>query len=398
MTIDEAVTKLKGPKGTEVTVTLVRPGLDEPFDLTITRAEIPQNTVPYAYMLDDRTGYMLIRDFSRSTGSEVAQALHGLEDQGMERLILDLRGNAGGLLDQAIEVADQFVPEKSKIVETRGRVRSSDNAYYSSGVYDELGMPLVVLVNGGSASAAEILAGAIQDHDVGLIVGEPTWGKGLVQTVYTLPYGAGLALTTARYYTPSGRLIQRDYSSYWDYYTQYDPSLTAEALELESEENSEAFHTDLGRKVFGGGGIAPDVQVAPIELSGFVQRLLGRSAFFRFAVDYQNRHPVASIDWRPEDGTLEAFREWLAKADLGSTDELDEAFSAPEARAYFASRIRSEIFTSALGLEAGHRALAETDNQIQRALELFSEAEKLLDKRVAIERPPAEVASAGVGR
>jgi carboxyl-terminal processing protease len=159
----------------------------------------------------------------------VAKAIEELRGQGMQRLILDLRNNGGGLLDQAIEVSDQFLPPGSPIVETRGRVRDSMQAFDAAGRHQALGLPLVVLVNGGTASASEIVSGAIQDHDLGLVVGTPTWGKGLVQTVYNLSYGAGLALTTAKYYTPSGRLIQRDYESFYDYYARTDAHSADEA-------------------------------------------------------------------------------------------------------------------------------------------------------------------------
>src|SRR5262245_6416728 len=161
-------------------------------------------------------------DFARATGSELDRALRELRQQGMARLVLDLRNNGGGLLDQAIDVSDQFVPKGSKIVETRGRTSDSRQDFVAEGEHPRFDLPLVVLVNHGTASASEIVSGAIQDHDIGVIVGQATWGKGLVQTVYNLSYGAGLALTTAKYYTPSGRLIQRDYSSFFDYYYDDD--------------------------------------------------------------------------------------------------------------------------------------------------------------------------------
>ncbi|MCP4654301.1 MAG: S41 family peptidase, partial [bacterium] len=217
MSLDEAVSKLKGPKDTQVNIRIVRRGLREPLDLTITRAEIPQTTVRYAYMMDPGTGYVRLTDFSRSTTPEMHDALDRLRGEGMERLILDLRSNGGGLLDQTVEVSKFFVPERTMVVETRGRLASSYQSFYSDNGQETFDMPLVVLVNNGTASAAEILAGAIQDHDIGLVVGTSTWGKGLVQTVYNLSSGTGLALTTAKYYSPSGRLIQRDYSSYFDY-------------------------------------------------------------------------------------------------------------------------------------------------------------------------------------
>ena len=217
MGVDDAVTRLKGPKGTSVRIEIVRQGLPEPLELEITRAEIPQNTVRYAYMIAPDTGYIAVSDFNRGTGKEVRDAVATLKGQGMQQLLLDLRNNGGGLLDQAVVVSDQFVPAGGKIVETRGRTRDSFQDFNSSDRYEDLDLPVVVLVSDGTASAAEILAGAIQDHDIGLIVGTPTWGKGLVQTVYSLSYGNGLAVTTAKYYTPSGRLIQRDYSSWFDY-------------------------------------------------------------------------------------------------------------------------------------------------------------------------------------
>ena len=391
MTQDEAISHLKGPKDTTVRVTLARPGMEDPLELEITRAEIPQNTVQYEYMLTDTTGYMSIRDFSRSTGSEVRRAIQKLKGEGMQDLILDLRFNGGGLLDQAIEVADQFVPGQSKIVETRGRIRSSFNAYHSSGAYEAIDVPLIVLVNGSSASASEILAGAIQDHDVGLIVGEPTWGKGLVQTVYALPYGAGVALTTARYYTPSGRLIQRDYTSYWDYYTQYDAEETAESVaQKAANENQEVFETDLGRKVYGGGGITPDYKVEQEDSADVVQILIGRSAFFKFAVELHNRKPITSPDWRPSDKDLEDFVDFVKGEELVDDTELDEAMADPENRRFALGRLRYEALTAALGLEAGHRALTEIDTQIQEAFKLLPEAAKLLRDRRLLKSEVAE--------
>lgn len=388
MTQDEAIRDLKGPKGTSVRVTLLRPGFEEPIEIEIVRAEIPQNTVQYAYMLDEATGYLNIRDFSRSTGSEVARALDDLRSQGMMRLILDLRNNGGGLLDQAIEVADQFVPGETKIVETRGRTRSSYNAYFSSGHYEELGLPLVVLVNGSSASAAEILSGTIQDHDVGLILGEPTWGKGLVQTVYTLPYGAGLALTTARYYTPSGRLIQRDYTSYWDY-TLGEGHITGDEP---VDESHEVFHTDLGREVYGGGGITPDYLLEPKPPHNFVQRLILRSVFFNFAVELNNRTPIESPEWSPSDEDLERFRNWLIEEEYATREQVEEVFADPDVVRDCRARLRFEALNSAFGLEAGHRAQALVDEQIKRAFELFPEAGDLLRKRQLLSQQVARKA------
>jgi carboxyl-terminal processing protease len=406
MSLDEAVDKLKGPKGTDVHITIVRRGLDEPLALTVTREEIPQTTVRLAYLIDPETGYIQISDFNRSTGDEVAQAIADLKGRGMRRLIVDLRNNGGGLLDQAIEVADQFVPKGTKIVETRGRTRDSDQTYRAAGEHPPLDLPVVVLVNRGTASAAEIVSGAVQDHDVGLVVGTPTWGKGLVQTVYSLSYGAGLALTTAKYYTPSGRLIQRDYTSFYDYYN-YDPEAGVPpeddpdggardgAAAAPPRPDGEIFRTDLGREVYGGGGITPDVLVELAELTPFEQFLLSRSAYFGFAVDFANRNPVASRDWEPPPGLLDDFAAWLVAEKLASSDEVAEGLAAAEAKEFSLRQIHAEVANSAFGQQERHRLLAAGDRQIQEGLGLLPRAAELLAQRRELEggaEPPRRAA------
>src|SRR6185436_13663143 len=230
-------------------------------------------------------------------------------------------------------------------------IRSSYSTYSSSGKYDELGLPLGVLVNGGTASAAEILSGAIQDHDVGLVIGEQTWGKGLVQTVYTLPYGAGIALTTAKYYTPSGRLIQRDYSSYWDYYADYgnDDKVgvegEAENPEADKKKQGEVFATDLGRKVYGGGGITPDVVSTLDSAPEFIQFLRARAAFLNFAVDYLRDTSVKKKDWQPNDEVSNQLVTWLKKESIGTPEEIDEAFKDPATRKAAMSEVQIEVMT-----------------------------------------------------
>ncbi|MXX75901.1 MAG: S41 family peptidase [Holophagales bacterium] len=400
MNPNEAIRKLKGPKGTDVTVTLLRPGLDEPLEVTVTRAEIPQETVRHVHMLTPDTGFLWITDFSRSTGGEVARALAELREQGMRRLILDLRYNGGGLLDQAIAVSDQFVPPGTTIVQTRGRIDSSHQAYRSTGRHEPLGLPIVVLVNGSSASASEIVSGAIQDHDVGLVVGESTWGKGLVQTVYELSYGAGLALTTARYYTPAGRLIQRDYSSYWDYYTGYDangdngdedeeepgPGEPAPLLDPRDEEERPVFYTDLGRKVYGGGGVTPDYVVELEDDPPVITRLRIQSGFHRFPFEQGVPEGVDSTDWRVPDDYLERFWNWIVEEDLVTAEELDEALEDSAVERHARIRLRYEIFNTAFGLTEGFKAERQLDNQLARALELLDEAEELLERRMQQDR------------
>lgn len=388
MNINDAVRQLKGPKGTEVTITLARPGLKDPIEVTIVRDEIPQISVRYAYMIAPETGYLSIDDFNRGTAREVREAILELEQQGMERLLVDLRRNGGGLLDQAIAVVEQFLPENAKVVETRGRTRDSRQEYYASNDRAKLDLPIVVLVGEGTASAAEIFAGAIQDHDIGLIVGTQTWGKGLVQTVYSLSYGAGLALTTAKYYTPSGRLIQRDYSSWFDYSTHSNGFIPADEGQLErfaEEDPVEAFLTDLGRKVYGGGGITPDVMVEPEEMPTFLQHLLARNTFFDFAVSYANRNPIESPAWMPNEQVLEEFRGWLEEKEVATAEEWDEAVADPSVAEDVRRNLHAEIFNATFGIEARYEIIASGDTQIQRALLAFEEATELLARRQALQ-------------
>ncbi len=396
MLLDEAVSKLKGPKGTQVAIQVVRRGLEQPLDLRITRAEIPQTTVRFAYMMTPEVGYIRLTDFSRSTAHEMSQALEKLKNSGMQRLILDLRSNGGGLLDQAIAVSDLFVPERSRIVETRGRVAESYQTFLSDGNHKALHQPLIVLVNSGTASAAEILSGAIQDHDIGLIVGTPTWGKGLVQTVYNLSYGAGIALTTAKYYTPSGRLIQRDYSSYYDYYTHFSDQPEGAGAATAAPAAGPEFQTDLGRKVYGGGGITPDRLSELPETPLSLPYLFTRNAFFDFAVDYANRNPIKDRGWHPDEALLAEFRQWLLNEKIADEDFLEKMFADPQALEVAKRQIHSDIFNSAFGTEAAHQVLTAGDAQIQDALKLFDQAAQLLAVREQMgEGVPQELLAAG---
>jgi carboxyl-terminal processing protease len=391
ISIDDAVLKLKGPKGSQVHITIARRGIDKALEFSVTRAEIPQNTVREAYMITPTTGYIQVSEFGRGTGNEVAESIEKLQGKGMKQLLFDLRNNGGGLLDPAIQVCEELLPDGSSIVETRGRTRDSEQTFRVNGRRAHFDMPVVVLVNEGTASASEIVSGAIQDHDRGLIVGEPSWGKGLVQTVYNLAYGTGLALTTAKYYTPSGRLIQRDYSSYWDYLFT-GRTATADAPPKPTTP-TEVFKTDLGRKVYGGGGITPDQIVEDEKLTVAEQFLLGRNAFLNFAVDYSRRHPVKSEDWTPGPEILTEFRAWMEHENLATAKEADDALAAPEARSYAMLEIRAEAMNIAFGQEARSRVIASGDKQIETALSLFDKAAALLGQRRELERTASKRAA-----
>src|SRR6266513_2965642 len=287
--LDDVVKKLKGPKGTTVHIKIMRVGIKEPIPLTIVRAAIPTNSISNVLMLRPGVGYIRIKDFTATTVRELDDAIERLRGEGMQKLVLDLRGNPGGLLDAAVGVADHFLDKGQMIVYTKGRTTDSAQDYTAPGKHQKIEIPLVIVVNRGSASASEIVAGAIQDHDRGLVVGETSWGKGLVQSVYTLQYGAGLALTTSKYFTPSGRNIQRDYSSFYDYYVADENDDTNNA-EMPLKDRK-VFKTDTGRVVYGGGGITPDVFVKPAPLTRTTQLLEVRSAIFNYAVDYAAKHP-----------------------------------------------------------------------------------------------------------
>ncbi|MFB6248850.1 MAG: S41 family peptidase [Salinibacter sp.] len=273
--------RLKGPKGSSVSVTLRRPGRSELLERTITRGTVPLETVDAAYMMTDRTGYLRLNRFARTTHREVTQALRSLKDQGMTRLIFDLRGNAGGLMGMAETVADEFLVEGQLIVEARSRHEEFGGARYATddGLLQDA--PVIVLVNEHSASASEIVAGALQDHDRALLVGRRTFGKGLVQRQYDLSDGSGLRLTVARFYTPSGRLLQRSERSRDSLTTQIDTASVADSLR---------HRTDAGRLVLGGGGILPDRLVADSIQHDYRRAVTRRGLVRDFARRWADAH------------------------------------------------------------------------------------------------------------
>lgn len=372
LTVQDAVHKLKGEKGTKVTITIQRPGEDQPFDVTLVRDEIPTHSLAHAFMLRPGVGLVRISNFTATTTSELDDALDKLEAAGMTRLILDLRANPGGLLDQAVGVASRFIPEGKLVVYTRGRIPGSDQDYTAKGDVRTKD-PLVVLVDHSSASASEIVSGAIQDHDRGLVVGETTFGKGLVQRVIPLRDGGALALTTAKYYTPSGRCIQRDYTNMDDYFL--DPELESDsqrAAEAADSPNHDERHTDSGRTVYGGGGITPDYIVHAAKEPLVVSRLRRDNLFFDYAVRYAAAHPDLKPDFAVDDAMRADFRSFLASRKFAY-----DAAAYAQAEKALDLRLRSQIAKVKWGAEAETKVLAGGDAQIQKALTLFDEAAKL---------------------
>jgi carboxyl-terminal processing protease len=370
-TLDEVVDLVRGPEGSTVLLTITRPGMEEPFDVEITRTRIPQDSVRFAFMLRPEVGYIRLSEFTNTSVREVREAMTELEAQGMKSLVLDLRNNPGGPLDAAVGVSDAFLAEGQLVVTTRGRTPENNARLTAPGRGDPFEGPLLILVNQGSASASEIVAGSVQDHDRGLVIGDVTWGKGLVQTVYTVR-DTGLALTTARYYTPSGRSIQRPYDSFIDYITHRNGSSPGDG-------SADIYETDAGRTVLGGGGITPDVEVTGRLLSDEVARLYGNAAFFRFAVELLKEVPeeeqsTFAAEFEADPDVVNRFFDWIATEEILTTDQAatlrgDDLSMQDATRA-----IQVELLNAARGLEDGYRLAIQADDQIVAALEYLTDA------------------------
>jgi carboxyl-terminal processing protease len=377
--VDDVIDHLKGPKGTTVHITVLRPGEDNPLELDVIRDEIPKLTINYAYRIRPAVGYVKIEHFSETTHKELKEALEKINVDSLEGLILDLRDNPGGYLTQAIKVSEEFLPQGAPVVTTRGR-DGKDEQRYSSRESGNLTVPLVVLINNNSASASEIVAGAIQDNDRGLIVGERSFGKGLVQSVYRLNDGSGLALTTGKYYAPSGRCLQRPYNgSIYDY---YNPRLRRNV----KADDDEVKYTLSHRKVYGGGGIQPDVEYKARTLNRFELTLYSKDVFFKFA-NLAMQGKVASIPKFPEDqkdkvrqfevsdAVLADFREFLGGLKVSFSED-----DITQNRDFISHGIKAEIFTRVFGILDGFKVRAEGDDQIDKALEVIPQARSMLVK------------------
>jgi carboxyl-terminal processing protease len=367
----EVADMLKGPKGTVVHISMKRVGYNENLTFTVTRDEIPKHSVDLDFEVKPGIGYIKLSGFNETTDTELATALKDLDATKLDGIVLDLRGNPGGLLNEAVAVSDMFLDKNQLIVSHHGRA-SAERRYYAVRGNRGVTMPLVVLVNGGSASASEIVTGSIQDHDRGLVVGEQSFGKGLVQTVSGLSENTGLALTTARYYTPSGRLIQRDYKdiSLYDYlYNHKNPPPTEVKL------------TDSGRQVTGGGGITPDIAVQPAKLNPFQETLLRREVFFAyqggvggFTTYFLGTKPEITKDFVPRDAALKAFRAYLDKEKIAYTeDDIAQNLS------WIKREIRKEAVISMFGLTEGYKVDLEDDVQLQKAIESLPQARALYE-------------------
>lgn len=364
LSIQDVVDQLRGPKGTTVNITIQREGISELLDFSIVRDEIPHLSIPYTFFIKPKVGYIRIDSFTETTEKEINDGLKKLGDD-LEGLILDLRSNPGGYLQAAIAVADRFLKGGQDVLVTKGRLNSANHRYPAPKGTEGTNFPMVVLINGGSASASEIVAGAIQDHDRGLIVGETSFGKGLVQTVFPLSQGAGVSLTTAKWYTPSGRLIQRDYThkSFWDYYY---------GSKEKDVKPTETKLTDGGREVYGGGGIIPDVKVDIPRLNKFQTLLLSNWGFFKFIRAYNVSHPNPDRSFEVNDPILNEFRHYLDTNNIhfqesDFVDNLD----------FVKKQIKYEYVLSHFGQEEYQKTILEGDPQVAKAMELLPQAKAL---------------------
>ncbi|HEX2984361.1 MAG TPA: S41 family peptidase [Ignavibacteriales bacterium] len=392
-TSEDVRKKLRGPAGSKVTVSVVRPGVKVINDYTITRERIPIHSVDASFMYNDEIGYISVSRFAESTYSEVSEALKELEKQGMKKLILDLRNNPGGFLSQAVEVADLFIDGQKKIVYTQGRKAEFNDEYRASKTYSYENIPLITLVNSGSASASEIVAGALQDWDRGLIVGQTTFGKGLVQRQFSLPDNSAVRITISKYYTPSGRLIQRDYKdkNKDEYYAE---------LKKRDEENYEninhifefdsvevardVFKTKGGRSVYGGGGITPDYLVSTDTLSSFTYSLMRSNVIAEFMRSYMDANGRSikkrySSDFNKFQSSFE-----IVEKDLQEMLKLAEAknikFAEDEYlkdKNYIKTRLKAQAAREIWGSWGWYRVILEADKQFMESVGLFPEAARL---------------------
>jgi len=367
MTSDLVAKSLKGPKGTHVQVTMIREGQDKPLVFDLIRDQIQHPSVDLKYEIKPGVGYIHLTQFQETTAQEMIDAIDGFGD--LKGLLIDLRGNPGGLLSQAVEVCDHLLTKGQNIVSQRGRAYP-DQVYTATHGNGGKTFPIVVLVNRSTASAAEIVSGALQDHDRALIVGETTFGKGLVQTVYNLNENTGLALTTYHYYTPSGRLIQRNYAgvSLYDYYYNHAGAQPAD------KSNQEVKMTDSGRTVYGGGGITPDEKIETPKSNHFQDVLLyDKQAFFHFAAHYLANRTVDQ-NFKVDEPVMVEFKKYLTEQNIPWTEA-----DIKGVEDWIKINIKEKIVTSQFGQLQGLRALADWDPAIQKALTYLPEAQALED-------------------
>lgn len=369
---------LRGPRGTKVQVTVDRPGHDQPLKFDVIRDGIARPTVPEGFFIKPGIAYIKIDQFGENTSKEMDEKLRQMGESNLKGLILDLRGNPGGLLNEGVEVAGHFLKKNDLVVSHRGRAQPNKNYYSHTDNAAGRQYPIVVVVNRSSASAAEIVSGALQDHDRAWVLGETTFGKGLVQTVFPLSENTGLALTTAHYYTPSGRLIQRDYSniSFLDYYYRNGG---------DQKNMSDVKMTDSGRTVYGGGGITPDEKWDAPKLNKFQIEVLRKFGFFNFTGAYFGPKADAKEPqgWEPNEALLNEFHDYLLKNGFEFT-EAD--FTANHQ--WIKEQLKREMYITAFSYEQSRIVNVQQDPEIAKAIDSMPKATSLLEtaKKMLVQR------------
>ncbi|MBZ5602062.1 MAG: S41 family peptidase [Acidobacteriia bacterium] len=378
MNTTEIADLLKGPRGTKVQVMVTREGSDTPITFNIVRDEIPRYSVPDAFMLKNGIAYIKIEQFNENTSKELEDKLKKVGEKDIKGMVLDLRDNPGGLLNEGVDVAGHFLKRNEVVVSMRGRLRDSNKTFTARNETSARDYPVVVVVNRFTASAAEIVSGALQDHDRAWILGETTFGKGLVQTVFPLSNDTGLALTSAHYYTPSGRLIQRDYSniSFLDYYSHPN---------LDQKNAQDVKMTDSGRTVYGGGGITPDEKYTTVKANRFQIEVARKYAIYNFAAKFFGARKDARLPkgWEPDDKLIGDFREFLKSSNATFTDA-----EFNENRAWVKNEIKREFYITAFGVDESRKVAVEQDPEVLKAIDAMPKAKSLVDnaKKLMVQR------------
>ena len=372
---DASIKLMRGDPGTKVIITILRPGVEKELDFEITREIITIKSIPYAFKMDNGLGYIRIRQFNAHTTKELRESLDNLENEGIRGLLIDLRYNPGGLLNEAIDTVNEFIGKDKLVVSTKGRIPQANQEYFTRYNKMRTGYPVVVLINGGSASAAEIFAGSMQDWDRALVVGETSFGKGSVQRLFTLSDGNGLKVTTAKYYINSGRCIHKDLN---DKLLRDErvlagdvPREEIEKMQEEAKEKSheEVYHTSRGREVYGGGGITPDIEYTQSLLTKLGVELRRKSCIFNFSVDYMLKHEAeVTEDFEATDKIINEFLDFTRNDGIEFEQaEVDSSYS------WIKNEIESNLIGRKFGDLASYKRAIRQDTQLQESLKLFDD-------------------------
>ncbi|MBS3768143.1 MAG: S41 family peptidase [Candidatus Cloacimonetes bacterium] len=367
-TTKKAAENMRGPKDSKVIVTVRREGIDEDIDFEVTRDIVKIKSIPYVYKIKDDIGYIRIVNFNSDTGRDLQNSLEELKKQGIEGLIIDVRSNPGGLLSQAIETVDHFLPKSELVVYTQGRKNKFNREYYTENNYEFNDIPIVVLVNQATASAAEIFSGSLQDYDKALVVGKNSFGKGSVQQLFRLPLNYGIKVTTSKYYIKSGRCIHKDRNK--------EAEEDSVQIDLKTRKEKHKYYTNNGRVVYGGGGITPDIIIEQDTLNKFEIKVRSKNLFFKYAVDYLADHEIDN-DFNV---TPEIFSDFVNYIDENDIEYTEAQFA--EGKNWLKNSLEAQIMSNKFGMEAGNKISVRMDPQLQNAVQLlekYNSAEKLFD-------------------